>query len=50
MVVTNNLTTGAMPNLAGVIGWDPAPYIVDRTTFNPLYIPGTGPGAHNAAK
>ena len=47
MVVSNNQTTGNMPNLSGVLGWDPTPYMVDRYSFNPTYVPGTGPGSGN---
>jgi hypothetical protein len=47
MTVSNIQFTGSLPNLASVLGWDPTPYIVDRTTFNPTYVPGTGPGANN---
>jgi hypothetical protein len=47
MTVSNLQFTGTLPNLASVLGWDPTPYIVDRKTFNPIYVPGTGPGAHN---
>jgi len=47
MVVSNNQTTGDMPNLSSVLGWDPTPYMVDRYSFNPTYVPGTGPGSSN---
>ena len=47
MNVSNNPTSGSMPNLAGVLGWDPGPYIVSRYSFNPSYVPGTGPGSSN---
>jgi parallel beta-helix repeat protein len=47
MVVSNNQSTGSMPTLSTVLGWDPTPYMVDRYSFNPTYVPGTGPGATN---
>jgi parallel beta-helix repeat protein len=47
MVVSNNQTTGTMPSFSSVLGWDPSPYMVDRYSFNPTYVPGTGPGASN---
>ena len=47
MVVSNNQTTGTMPSLSSVLGWDPTPYLVDRYSFNPTYVPGTGPGSGN---
>ena len=45
MVVSNNQTTGTMPSLSSVLGWDPTAYLVDRYSFNPTYVPGTGPGS-----
>ena len=47
MVVSNNQTTGTMPGLASVLGWDPTAYLVDRYSFDPTYVPGTGPGSNN---
>ena len=47
MVVSNNQTTGTMPSLSSVLGWDPTAYLVDRYSFNPTYVPGTGPGSNN---
>ena len=47
MVVSNNQTTGSMPTLSTVLGWDPTSYMVDRYSFNPTYVPGTGPGSSN---
>jgi hypothetical protein len=47
MTVSNIQMTGSLPNLASVLGWDPTPYMVSRYTFDPSYVPGTGPGANN---
>ena len=47
VVASGNQTSGTMPGLAAVLGWDPGPYLVDRYSFNPSYVPGTGPGSNN---
>jgi len=47
MVVSDNRTSGTRPGLASVLGWDPTAYLVDRYSFNPSYVPGTGPGSNN---
>jgi hypothetical protein len=47
MTVSNIQMTGSLPNLASVLGWDPTSYEISRYTFNPTYVPGTGPGANN---
>ncbi|ADO69150.1 right-handed parallel beta-helix repeat-containing protein [Stigmatella aurantiaca] len=45
--VDGTKTSGSLPDLASVLGWDPGA-IPARTSFNPVYQPGTGSGANNS--
>jgi parallel beta-helix repeat protein len=45
--VSGTNTSGSLPDLASVLGWDPGS-IPDRTSFNSVYQPGTGSGANNS--
>ena len=44
---SGNNTSGSLPNLASVLGWDPGS-IPNRSSFNSAYQPGTGSGANNS--
>ena len=44
--VTGTKTSGSVPNLADILGWDPG-QLIDRNTFT-KYVPGTGSGANNS--
>lgn len=46
--VSGTITTGSVPNLASILGWDPGA-LPDRSAFNSVYKPGTGSGANNTA-
>jgi len=45
--VTGTKTSGSVPNLADILGWDPGK-LIDRNVFNAAYTPGTGSGASNS--
>lgn len=46
--VSGTQTTGSVPSLISILGWDPGA-LPDRKSFNTVYIPGSGPGANNTA-
>jgi len=49
-VLTNNSSVSSTtdtPDFSQFLGWDPSQYLVDRLTFNPTYVVGTGQGANN---
>lgn len=46
MTATNNHFDGPAPSLSDILGWTPSS-VMDRSAYNVVYVPGTGPGANN---
>jgi parallel beta-helix repeat protein len=45
--VTGTKTSGGIPDLKSILGWDPG-QLIDRSSFDQAYTPGTGSGANNS--